>query len=308
MIKGIGTGISIASTTPPEQKTTVQEQPQLPVASPGPTTTPNVTQMKSDLQMTGFLQQATLLNRLNRAPLTPGNAQKEAKAQAEISYREARLNQQDHLQDPNVSLFAETRKKLLADASAPLMKTLQTGSGDDLVDISMGDDYRVHVTVNGKEAWAGTDQEFQKLIIDTGDGNDIVTINVNGAKVTTGGGDDQVLVAGWQNYVETGAGNDEVVVADVGTYGDNQIFTGDGSDTVRVNGDRNSIYTEGGDDAVIVNAQHNNISTGSGDDYVELRDPFGANRVRTGDGDDVVNGRGMFDAIDGKGPFGPTKD
>jgi hypothetical protein len=310
MLKGIKTGISITQTTPEAQeKTTAEEQPQTPVAPSEPTITPDVTQMKSNLQMSGSLQQTSLFNHLNRLPLSSENGQNEA-SNAGISHRDQLLNQQDYLQDPQISLFEETKRKVLDNASTPFLKSLYTGSGNDIVDISYGEhDELVHITVNGKEAWKGTTQEFSKLTIDTGDGNDIVTINVYGAKVVTGSGDDQVLAAGRHGYIDTGAGNDEVVVAlDQRDEGKNQIFTGDGSDIVYLSGMSNKIDTGSGDDAVISTGSHNTISTGSGDDYIELRDGIGANRVKTGEGDDQVKGYGMFDVIDGIGPFGPTKE
>jgi Ca2+-binding RTX toxin-like protein len=224
------------------------------------------------------------------------------------SFKDQVINRQEHLKDPGVSIFEDLKQKVLENASSRFMQSLYTGSGDDLVDISYDSNCLVHVTVNGKEAWKGTVDQFKRLTIDTGEGNDIVTINVHNATVMTGAGNDQVL-AYRDGVIDTGAGNDEVVLpGDKYTDGKNRVNTGDGSDLVQIYSVRNDVETGGGEDAVLVNSGHNTISTGADNDYVELRDYFGANRVRTGDGEDKVPGHGMFDVIDGEGPFGPVKE
>jgi hypothetical protein len=67
-----------------------------------------------------------------------------------------------------------------------LPTTILTGDGNDTVDIRLGDDGRVHINVNGKEAWTGTQKEFQYVTIDTGGGKDVVANYVDGATIRTG--------------------------------------------------------------------------------------------------------------------------
>ena len=192
---------------------------------------------------------------------------------------------------------------------ALLPKTLFTGDGDDLVDIQQSSDGRVHVNVNGKEAWSGTVRQYQSLTINTGAGNDTVNIhNMNylvGTKLQTGDGNDVVNNQSSLTSIDTGAGNDTV-----NSNGDNnQINTGDGNDIVEITGDNNEIQTGDGADWVRLNSERftnggidtysgyaNRVDTGAGNDSVLVEGPVGA-AISTGDGDDYVDNKGSGSTI-----------
>lgn len=184
-----------------------------------------------------------------------------------------------------------------ASATSRLPQTLQTGAGDDRVDINMGSDGRVHVNLNGTEAWSGSQSEFHALTIDTGDGNDVVTNNVDGAMIVTGAGNDAVNNNASQALIDTGLGNDRVV----SKGWSNEILTGEGNDSVVATGETNRIDTGMGDDSVDLIGSGNNIRTGDGNDKVTTHDyetttpstPWsfvhnGENTIDTGEGDDEV--------------------
>ena len=191
-------------------------------------------------------------------------------------------------------------KATLENANVPSFNTLYTGPGDDFVFIQHNkSDDLVYVSVNGKQAWKGTYEQFSKLTIDTGDGKDFVSINTAVANVVTGSGDDQVFVGsiGRQDYAETeqqfqllridtGSGNDAVE----NYVSSATILTGDGFDSVANFGNKTTIDTGEGQDMVYNEGNMNRIETGNGDDQVQN---YGSdNEIRTGTGDDTVYTRG----------------
>jgi hypothetical protein len=223
-----------------------------------------------------------------------------------------------HLQESGEKIEQHFNKAALENANIPSLNTLNTGSGDDFVFIQYDKTADlVHVSVNGKEAWKGTPEQFSNLKIDTGDGKDIVMINTPGANVVTGGGDDQVLVGVMGSQfdpeieqrfgmlkINTGDGNDSVEnrassatietgngIDSVMNFGNNTtIITGEGVDYVHNEGDMNRIETENGNDQVQNYGNENDIRTGSGDDTVYN---YGSdNEISTGIGNDSVSNHG----------------
>jgi hypothetical protein len=147
-------------------------------------------------------------------------------------------------------------------------RTLRTGDGNDAVQITKGDDGLIHVSVNGKEVWSGSEDAFSRLNVYTGDGDDTVLNRANGANIDTGAGNDVVMNAASEARIDTGTGND----------------------FVRSTGDRNVIVTRDGDDDVFTRGYLNYVDTGAGDDHVETTGDH--NRVFTGDGDDTIVSEG----------------
>jgi hypothetical protein len=164
-----------------------------------------------------------------------------------------------------------------------LPKTLTTGDGDDKVDIKMGSDGRVHVNVNGKEAWSGTTRQFQALTIDTGKGKDFVNNEVDGATIVTGDGNDEVWNTGLNVNINTGIDDD--IVRGKGSH--NVINTGDGKDSVSMVGDYNDINTGKGSDYVQFKGDSNRVNTGRSSD--EVWGYGGNNTILTETGDDKVH-------------------
>jgi hypothetical protein len=192
----------------------------------------------------------------------------------------------------------------------PPLRTIRTGDGNDVVQIDTGDDHLVHVKVNGKEAWAGTREEFDKVQIDTGRGDDLVINHVDGARINTGDGDDVVVNDASKTIIDTGYGKD--IVQSHGNHNfinaggdDNQVYsqgshnsivTGAGNDVVDSRGSHNTILTQGGADVVITKGNDNNVNTGSGDDAVVSRG--NGNRIDGDFGNDAIVSTGDRNVID----------
>lgn len=163
-----------------------------------------------------------------------------------------------------------------------LPQTLSTGAGNDKVNIFSGPDDRVRVTVNDKQAWSGTLEEFRYLTIDTGEGDDEVNNNVSGANILTGKGSDTVVNRGSDSNINTGEGDDKVIntnsrvvyswfryltVRDTSQANNNTIDTGEGNDQVHNEGSQNIIRTGSGNDIVKTTfGTYNKINTGEGED------------------------------------------
>ncbi|HSE43166.1 MAG TPA: hypothetical protein VLH08_20580 [Acidobacteriota bacterium] len=161
---------------------------------------------------------------------------------------------------------------------------LFTGSGDDRVDIAMGSDNRVHVNVNGKEAWSGTLRQFQNLQIDTGAGNDSVNNTVSGAKISTGAGNDTVQNHASGTTIDTGIGNDVVTnqgdnnVINTGSDGDsvtsvgnsNKLDAGEGNDSITSIGNQNALMGGDGEDGMIIVGNRNLFDGGEGYDNANV--------------------------------------
>ena len=179
-------------------------------------------------------------------------------------------------------------------------KTLSTGNGDDKVDIQMGNDGRIHVKVNDKEAWSGTPEQFNYLTIDTGGGKDVVTNTVDGAyirtgegldivtnqasgtTIDTGGGDDEVYSTGSHNIIGTGSGQDHIE-----SDGDsNEIRTGDNNDGVYTKGEGNKVWTGQGVDSIVNSGDNNQLSGGGDKDFITSQGHN--NEVWAGDGYDQI--------------------
>jgi hypothetical protein len=196
------------------------------------------------------------------------------------------------------------------DASPQLV--ISTGNADDLVEITKGADNRIHVMVNGKEAWSGSPREFTRVRIETGQGNDTVINHVDGAVIDTGAGDDTVHNYGSHNLIITGsaAGGGFMASFDRDTVvshgNDNTILTGFGDDRVTSTGDYNSIQTGDGIDTIRSTGHHNILDTGKGamdgvlsagnfntivsaSDRANLAVEGNSNTIRVGAGNHMIN-------------------
>jgi hypothetical protein len=273
MLNRIGTGISIKQTTPTEvqENTSTPEQTQVPVAPTEEVVTQNSAEMKSDLEMFGSFQRTSLFKQLEKAPLTSEQAQKEARFEFPRLFRSP-------LEGNDYRLFKK-------DFAPLLNQTLSTGSSDDIVDINKDQDGIIRVMHNGKEVWNGTEREFRSLVIDTGDGDDVVNDNVGNATILTGRGVDTVNENAAESTIDTGDDDDVVNIAG-GLFGSggNIINAGKGNDKVYGGGkelwiggnpaqnstDGNRIDLGEGDDIVSLLGQDNIINTGGDKDVVEV--------------------------------------
>jgi hypothetical protein len=143
---------------------------------------------------------------------------------------------------------------------------LFTGSGDDRVDITMGSDSRVHVNVNGKEAWSGTLRQFQNLQIETGAGNDVVNNTVAGARISTGSGNDTISNQASGTTIDTGADHDRIT----SQGNDNVINAGSGNDTMVSVGNSNKFDASSGTDSITSIGDGNAIQAGDDNDRMTI--------------------------------------
>jgi hypothetical protein len=301
--------------TQESQQQNVQEE--IPQAQAKPVSTPN-TSMRAELMFSAMSMREQLTQRLAGNDSLKSNSESLqnigiVKRQPVFTASEA--DQQIGNQPTYRKLL--NRQDINKNAFLPL--TLNTGSGNDQVNIHMDQNGRVHVAVNGKESWSGSYEQFQHLTIDTGEGNDTVRNYVNGSKILTGTGNDTVVSMADGTQINTGSDNDTVIahgnsniirtedgidevildkftaqghdylkgrksVSDNAAY--NIVDTGSGNDLVFNNTIQSNIQTGEGNDQVISVDADATISTGDGEDWVESY-ANGA-KIDTGDGDDRI--------------------
>lgn len=294
MIKGLSSGISIAQTTPAAETETAK-----PAATPAPAPAPAAPQsslsaagktaLRAEVSFSVSALQSSLLKQTEAKPPTASISDAQPQPQSTRGFGFSGLGKFPTVGERGLSTevrldanYTKTLGKGEAKAYFLLPKTLSTGDGDDKVDIKMGGDGRVHVNVNGKEAWSGTTREFQALTIDTGGGNDVVNNEVYGAKINTGAGNDTVISTGGGSLIDVGEGDNRVD----SKFDGNEIRSGSGNNVIRSEGDRNLILTGAGNDSISSVGDRNYIATGNGDDSVNLEGSD--NKVRTEGGTDNV--------------------
>jgi hypothetical protein len=281
--------VTQANETPVQQNSEQQNIPEAKSISPANTS------IRVETMFSGFAMRSQLMQQL---------AQNEAMNTNPASLKHITPLEQEPLTPSEAAQQIDQQPSIVkpfdpdeAVQGAFLTRTLYTGDGDDNVRIYTQNDGLVHVIVNGKDTWSGTQKDFSRLRIDTGAGNDSVQIwSVDDAKIDSGDGNDSVYTSHSSGgQIDTGDGND--VVESFNSNG--QIDTGSGTDHVQLGGsdergDRNLVNTGSGNDVVDVrNSFENKIDTGSGNDSVYLgHDRYTAyadyNQVNTGSGDDYV--------------------
>jgi hypothetical protein len=158
-----------------------------------------------------------------------------------------------------------------------------------------------------------------RVVIDTGDGDDQVTVvAVPGGVRITVNGVEQVLtgVAASTVIVRLGGGNDTIEIGtdvDVhftleGQTGSDRLEGGAGDDTIRGGADRDYLDGFSGDDDLDGGDGHDVVYAGDGDDTVRggsgrdyLDAGQGADTVLGGTEADIVSGGGGGDRLDGQG-------
>jgi hypothetical protein len=275
MIGKLGSGISITNQIVQQTEVKPATQP----APPPPTTQQKPfsggTSLMGDLSVSGSLLQSQLSRQLTDAQSVNPPA-----SQVMDNSALGTINPQP--KEPSLGFEA---------ANWQYRQGIETGSGNDQVDIQMGGDGMVHVTVNGQETWVGTPEQFRRKNIDTGGGNDTVTNTVDGALISTGEGNDTIHNKANDAYLDAGHGTNKVT-----SDGDfNQIIGGGGNDTVKSTGDHNVIQTNWGEDKIVSTGDGNSIDAGIGNDIVNSQGDL--NQIRTGWGDDSIVSRGIGNEI-----------
>ncbi|MDO5297144.1 MAG: CHAP domain-containing protein [bacterium] len=155
---------------------------------------------------------------------------------------------------------------------------------DDTIKVYGNDNGEVVVNVNGTET-VYTQEEAQKLIINAGKGNDIITVDANvtvGMHIMGGNGDD---------YIQGGGGNDVIY----GGKGNDTIYGLSGNDTIYGGADNDYIDGGRGNDAIYGGKGNDNLVGGKGDDklYGGLDDDL----LIGASGSDIAAGQGGSDRV-----------
>jgi hypothetical protein len=197
------------------------------------------------------------------------------------------------------------------------MVVINTGAGNDQVNVSQRADGTLDVDVNGQK-YHITLAPGQQLGVRSGDGNDMihaadnVTVGMDvygGAgndSIKTGSGRDRIDGGAGDDMIRSGAGRDDVF----GNAGNDMIDAGDGHDVV-YGGDGDDIVRGGaGRDYIEGGAGNDTLQGGTGDDVLSgglgddnLLGQEGNDRVYTGAGRDTVNNSAGSDVV-----YGQTAD
>lgn len=182
-------------------------------------------------------------------------------------------------------------------------------------------DWKINGLMNNTSLTSGAGNDSIEIIegtfVNSGAGNDSINLNGNDATIETGDGNDYVSVEGGiDNLIDLGADDDTLVseeisanFIDAGDGNDsisidlsnkNIVYSGDGDDYVKFyynNCSENKVYLEDGNDVMDASGKYNTISAGDGDDSLYISGD--ANLVNLGEGNDTVYVFGTENSIYG---------
>ena len=168
-----------------------------------------------------------------------------------------------------------------------------TGSGDDQVKVTQGENGQLRFDVNGEEYDVSLAQG-QQLTVRTGDGNDDIEIDSSVSVnfiIEAGAGDDSIQGGGGNDRIDGGEGNDTI---DTGN-GFNYVFGGSGDDSITGGDENNTLYGGDGNDTIVGGKGNDYIEGGKGNDIITATG--GKNVLSGGLGDDSITASGNGDRI-----------
>ena len=137
--------------------------------------------------------------------------------------------------------------------------------------------------------------EFEKITIDAGSGNDAIYINEKGVTINCGAGNDDIYNTGKNVTIDGGAGDDTI-----DNYGDNVTVNGGaGNDTIRNYGDKvtlkggagnDTLYGSAGNDKLYGNNGNDKLEGGKGNDSLWGEKGADTFIYSSGDGKDIIFG------------------
>ena len=174
--------------------------------------------------------------------------------------------------------------------------TLITGTADNDSILNFGDDVTIDSRAGNDTIYSGLDdQKADRVSINAGEGDNVVSIQGGSDSVTirTGDGNNLIGSTSPNNAVYSGAGNDSVVFY---TGADNNTMeTGDGDDVIDAVGHNVTIDAGAGNDKIRTyrNAYDITIKAGKGDDSITLSGPVDEDHTNVvqyadGDGNDTI--------------------
>lgn len=195
--------------------------------------------------------------------------------------------------------------------------TIQLTTTDDGYLLAPRTEAQIHTGGGGDTVSMTASGSAGRFVLDTGDGDDVVSVSSGNAlgTVRTGDGNDSVNATSAGTFrTDLGSGNDVLTINATGNSSGDLYLTadgGDGADTMTITARSNGGFTSqvgvsggGGDDvitATIDNAgsrpTNYSIGSGSGDDTITLTLVSTAGQVWSGDGNDTITLIGTSDAI-----------
>ena len=217
--------------------------------------------------------------------------------------------------------------------SADDIEVISGTKSNDGIYIRKGDEEgSITIEVNGKTT-AYSAEEASRLIIDAGDGDDVVQVldnisadlHIMGGKgddkIYGGAGNDYIVDDYGHNTIRAGAGDDIIKMAGLGKRGffeaaddilhgqwdiTNTVYGGDGNDTIYAGKSRDTIFGEDGDDTIYAGAGDDEIQGGSGQNYINTGS--GSDHVVSLAGEDGAQDKVIADGSDTCEKFTVSED
>ncbi|MEM9220405.1 MAG: NF038122 family metalloprotease, partial [Cyanobacteria bacterium P01_F01_bin.150] len=196
-------------------------------------------------------------------------------------------------------------------------QAIAAGNGDNVVQlgkqggvVTAGDGHDTIMSMGGRitiDAGDGDnvivldDQQSGQRTVTTGKGHDYVNITGTLATVTSGAGNDVVVLnrtntsSSRGTFTVTAAAGDNTIKLDGGTYTQQTVTTGDGHDTIEVQGASGTITSGDGNDVIIAKPGKNasngtfTITATGGDNIVQVDSgTSGRQTITTGQGNDQI--------------------
>ncbi len=237
-----------------------------------------------------------------------------------------------HLSESPVLEGLEPRVLLSASLKGGLL-TVIGSDGDDVLGFAAGPNAGQVILTGDPDGDSGTFDNVTRIKVQSGSGNDQVTIDVNvvnarnapiaaqidgGAGndvLTSGDGNDKILSGGGNDTIDARNGNNKITTID----GDDDITSGTGNDKVKAGDGNNTITDGGGTNKIRAGTGNDIITNGAGNDNVKagdgtntITDAGGTNKITTGSGNDAITTAGGDDKVKAGAttpsptPAGPT--
>lgn len=187
---------------------------------------------------------------------------------------------------------------------------LDGGDGNDTAYIDFGANLSTAITgeisaTSGTVTGLAGLQNFERVIIISGDGDDHFVGNAAFNAFTTNGGDDYVQVTGLQNYADFGSGPDEGFDTFIGSDYVDHVMIGAHGMVDGGGGDKDQLEIRpGGDGDVNIDALTGTTNTGltfQNFEIVQVYTGDGNDTIRLGNGNDYAISSGGEDVFEGRG-------
>lgn len=176
--------------------------------------------------------------------------------------------------------------EIVVKTGAKVTGTISSGSGVDNITVEKSGIVQHISSGNGDDSIIVEGSVTGNL--NSGNGNNIITILGSAQNVITGSGKDTVNISGNVNSVNAGGGANEIIVTGMVS---NDITSGSGNDIINISGSVNNIDVGSGNDEIVVSGEVlNNVVLGAGNDNITIKGGAEVSgTISGGDGDDTIN-------------------